>query len=151
MRNAGLALAIIVWSSSALSAPPWMADVLKSDNPEQLYFSLSMDWDCGLDEYEVQGEINDILTRRDLKYGSATAVAHGAPYMDIRINCIFVPEQTIVFHIDARFAREMPIPPILYDYHYGKSGVGSPAEIQFHSLYIAEVMTEDFIKANSSL
>jgi hypothetical protein len=151
-------LILLVMMSSAghchaKETPDWFDQTLKSEDPNHLLYFVKVDQSCPFPESQVQTIVEEVISRRQIEpinLLSATEVSHKV-YLRVLIECMQVQTIYHLYSVAVGFGQCRPKPPIIYDYDFGKLGIGDNDRIiDAVERSVAEAMAE-YVKANFKL
>jgi hypothetical protein len=147
-------LVLLVFSSQislAQETPAWFKSSIKSPTPNELSYYLSVSKNCPFNLEKAQTVVDGVLIRSRIKPLREDIYVDNRVYLNMTISCIILKSNNPVFDIDVNFARIRPNPAIIYDWHFGTSGIGGSDYILQAFKESIELAITEHIKVNFDL
>lgn len=144
-------LAIATQVCVAKERPGWFKAALKSSTPNQLSYYVEMSKSCPFSLEKAQTIVDGVFIRSRLKPLREDIYVDNRVYLNVIISCVTLKSNNPVFDIDINFARIRPHPSIIFDQHFGTSGIGDSDFILQAFKERVELAVTEHIKSNFDL
>ena len=144
-------LAIATQVSIAQERPAWFKSALKSSTPNQLSYFVNVSKACPFSKEKAQTVVDGVLIRSRIKPLREDIFVNNRVYLNMTISCLTLKSDNPVFDIEVNFARIEPLPSIIFDQHFGTSGIGGPDYILQAFKEGVESAVTEYIKSNFDL
>jgi hypothetical protein len=149
-----LVLVLLAFASQislAQERPAWFKSAIKSPTPNELSYYLVASKNCPFDLEKAQTVVDGVLIRSRIKPLREDIFVDNRVYLNMTISCLVLKSNNPVFDVEVNFARISPYPSIIFDQHFGTSGIGDSDYILQAFKESVESAVTEHIKANFDL
>jgi hypothetical protein len=129
----------------------WEMQVYRQDNPDELAYAFTVDYDCPVSVNALRSLIEDVLTRSQLKPLGGERWKESSLSLQLEVYCLDADEGMMTYAVNTIFANWKAEIPVHYTRNFGSFGRGEKATFEGAIRYSVEKAVSAYLEANFDL